>query len=61
MTEESEDQRTPYLGICVHLILSLVKISEIDNHQQKINRKLSALSLFSARACSCLRIELAQN
>ena len=61
MTEESEEQRTPYLGICVHLISSLVTISETDNQQQKPTENPRLSPLFSARDCSCLRIELAQN
>ena len=56
MTEESEEQRTPYLGICVHLISSLVMIGATDNHQQKPTENLRLSPLFSARDCSCLRL-----
>ena len=44
MTEESEEQRTPYLGICVHLISSLVMVGADRRSPAKTNRKPVPLS-----------------
>ncbi len=55
MTEESEEQRTPYLGICVHLISSLVNDQRrptiTSKNQQKISASLPSSLLVIARVC----------